>query len=264
MFPSSTSSDSTVLITSSSLPLSSTHTHDTIVPPLLRYSYSELFHIFKDNYKIQRQYKSFEEADGKITWSPYYLWSDTQEIFYKQAQEYAVEVSSPFSITSQPLSYIFKYNFNKSIDRTRNFLKSINDTYKQPFLRHRSTDIIKCTPLLIHFAQLWGITPLPALDDYIPSTFYTLHPIIYAEFSGSLITFIPLHLLNLYCVYLFIDKFTYNIFALPINDISHISLQHDLVPLKYIPIDIFSFLFSPNIPKKDIIFSQPGPVHDTT
>jgi hypothetical protein len=243
------------------------------VTPLLIYSYSELFHIFKDNYKIQRQYKSFEEADGKIKWSPYYLWSDTQEIFYKEAQEYAVEVSSPFSITSQPLSYIFKYNFNKSIDRTRNFLTSINNTYKQPFLRHTSTDIIKCTPLLIYFAQLWQITPLPALDDYIPSTFY-VHPTIHAElyadkhepisYAGSLITFIPLHLLNIYCVYLFIDKFTYNIFALPINDISHISLPHDLVPLQYIPIDIFSFLFSPNIPKKDIIFSQPGPVHDTT
>jgi hypothetical protein len=243
-----------------------------MVPPLLKYSYSELFHIFKTCYKIQRQFKSFEEADGNIQWDPRYICNDNQEIFFQLSQEHAEQVSSPFSITSQPLSYIFKYNFNSSVDvdgttRARLFVRNIQSTYEQPLLRHRSTDLIKYTPLLIYFAQLWGITPLPSLDDYIPSTFY-IHPTIHAEpytdkhkpisYAGSFITFIPLHLLNLYCVYLFIDKFTCNIFALPINDISHISLPHDLVPLKYIPIDIYSFLLSPNIPKKDIIFSSPS------
>ena len=259
-----TPSDSTEQITSSSSSLSSTSTHATILSPLLRYSTSDLYSIFKDNNKIQRQYKSFEEADGNISWTTYYIWSDTIEVFLKVSEDLAVEVSSPFSFTSKTLSYTFKYNSTKSTDITtklRSLIKNIYSTYEKPFLKHRSTDIITCTPLLIYFAQLWEITPLPTLDDFLPSTFY-IHHIMQAgkhepiSYAGSLITFIPLHLLNLYCVYFFIDKFTYNIFALPIHDISYIPLPHNLTPLTCLPLAFYHYLHSPNIPRKDIIFSH--------
>ena len=259
-----TPSDSTEQITSSSPSLSSSSTHATILSPLLRYSTSDLYSIFKDNYKIQRQYKSFEEADGNISWTTYYIWSDTMEVFLKETGDLAVDVSSPFSFTSKTLSYYFKFNSTKSIDITtklRSFIKNINSTYRQPFLKHTSTDIITCTPLLRYFAQLWEINPLPTLDDFLPSTFYIHHTMQAGKhesisYTGSLITFIPLHLLNLYCVHFFIDKLTYNIFALPIHDISYIPLPHNLTLLTCLPLAFYHYLHSPNIPRKDIIFSH--------
>jgi len=191
--------------------------------------------------------------------------------------------TSPFSTKSLSLTNNTIFSHTENIGE----LMLLSEYEPNPRICHNH-DYLELTPLHMCIAALWGIPPfqdenglqlLIETTNYIDPSFHALsrsdktyikqkryeldHP-LYDKFHDYLqfalfITFIPLHHLHLSHAHFFVETTTQNIYALPTNDISCITIPHNLVPIKYLPLDIFSLLHLPNSPRKDIIYTQPLP-----
>ena len=140
-------------------------------------------------------------------------------------------------------------------------------TNNEPGSGFNNYDVAPITPFLIHLAKLWGVDLLDldneivTLDDEDPSDEYPYNfiKVFQRDYPNELAhfyTFISPHLLHISNANYYHDSLTHDIYALPIPDVSFLTIPHNLSPLDHLPIQFQQYLHSPNTPIKDIIFSH--------
>ena len=200
---------------------------------------------------------------------------------YPEHNHIITNVSSPFSTTSSTI--LMPY----SSSNIENIHILIIKCYNNPRLRFRESlsklytnnesgsgfynyDLPPITPFLIHLAKLWGVDLLDldneivTLDGEDPSNPPDEYPYYfikafqrpYPDHETHFYTFISPHLLHISNATYFHDNITHDIYALPITDVSFLTIPHNLSPLDHLPIQFQQYLHSPNTPIKDIIFSH--------
>jgi hypothetical protein len=199
--------------------------------------------------------------------------TSTYNYFNPETIHIIESVSRPFSTTtSKTLTTISEFTSD-------NINTIIQEAYHTSRFRFRENiyvryngkhwgllyDTHEIDPFIIFLASLWGIdfhdppidiihTDPPDITNPLPTNYLKCIQSPIEPYSAHFYTFISPHLLHLSNAKYFIDNTTQDIYALPIPNVSYITIPHNLSRLKYLPIHFHFLLHCPNIPLKDIIF----------
>ena len=190
------------------------------------------------------------------------------------SQHYISSFSSPFSNNASTIHSIpFSYNHDTIIKLILHSFHNPRLSFYNGYTRANPQgfdyDPIPITPFMIDLAKLCGVDLLdknndivepsddddPELNDLFP--YGEIKCLVHSSNElGSFITFFLPHLLHLSNANYFLDNNTNHIYALPIPDVSYITIPHNLSPLSNLQLRFSKSFFLVGIYMQALIARQ--------